>query len=459
MGSGASNLSGSDLSVYQSALTKISQNLSNSTSNASSIDLQSRQYIHFINGGQVGCDSSKIAANRLAYENMCQHGLSTNSGTSPSGTSPSGTNGCDYFFQLGALDQSGWRQCYDDCSNQAVKIFTECTDSEILAMTPTINCNITLSQNSVQNATTSQAADSQVDAAMSTAISSHFESEIDKTINQTNKDLNFMQFNSSDERTALSQSIRNDVMNAIAQSAQNISTTDLNSNQTVDFTNQGIINCSGCGASGTKKSDVMATTKLSSGVNPTTGNCLLEIDQSSLQKANTDQKANAALRSVFNNTVTNDLASKYKLAVTQTNTGVNLAELLLTLLLPLIFLIIFVPSIIFALKRVDGLREALPKIATAVAILLVLGGIVFTGLLLGCQIPVINLPMCNHPSPTPSPTPTPTPTPSPSPKPRDTLHCPDSKYQCIYPNFTTCTATKNCHPQIVNGTTYYCGGC
>ena len=49
MGVGASNLSTSDLSVYQSAITQITQDLLNSTQNASTIDLQSSQTINFNN--------------------------------------------------------------------------------------------------------------------------------------------------------------------------------------------------------------------------------------------------------------------------------------------------------------------------------------------------------------------------------------------------------------------------
>jgi hypothetical protein len=453
MGVGASNMSTSDLSVYQDALTKISSDLISTANNASSISLNSRQIVNFSNGGRIGCDDT-TQANKIKYINLCQHGITDQ--TYPPKSVQAGEIvvekvGCDYFLSIGAMSNADHEQCLNGCSDQANKLFTACTPEEIIASTPTINCSIGIYQTSNQTATTTQAADNNIDASMTTAIASKFESAIDKTISQKNKDFNFMQQNTSDERTALSQSIRNDVRNAISQTSDNISSTFQNQEQVVNFTNQGIINCSGsagvgCGSNPAKSSNVLATdTMPSTKVN---GLCTLVIDQSNLQTASTNQKAAAALKSVFDNIVSNELASSYSLKVDQTNTGVNLAELLLTLLLPLIFLILFVPLCLWAGSKVMGPQGAVAELAKSLGKLLLYGGIVAGIAILilwsACQMPSWG-PTSSGPTwcyhPTLSPTSSATASPSPTPRPRSqNVLCAQSDHRCTYSTYSLCNA-------------------
>ncbi len=438
MGVGASNLSTSDLSVYQSAISKISQDLVNSTSNASSISLQSKQKITFLNGGfnaqAFGCNSK----DKENYINLCQHGT---------------TSGCDYFLQIGAITHDEWVKCKIDCTEQANIIYPKCTPEVILAGTPTINCNIKISQVSNQDATTVQAADSKLDASMSTDISNSFESEIDKQISQTNKDLNFMQFNSSDERTALSQSIKNDISNSISNSSKNLSSTYQNSEQEITFTNTGIINCSGCGSQPIKTSDGLVAETTLPTKEDTNGNCLLDISQSNIQTAAVNQKANAALSSVFNNAVLNELASDYKLAVTQKNAGVNLLDLLMPFIIILVFVLIMAMIGAYTAKGILT-SEFIKPIGWAFAILIVIVGIIVLGLALGCEIvPGWPSHCTNAPDDDASATPAK----------NENDACPDG-FKCVYDSYMSCATSSfpdNCQLTAVgdNDETIFCGRC
>jgi hypothetical protein len=330
----------------------------------------------------------------------------------------------------------------------------------IVAATPTINCNVAIKNISMQSSETTQGAEANLNSNMTSQISNTFESEIDKQINQTNKDLNFMQFNSSDERTALSQSIRNDINNSIANVSKNISTTYLNGKQTINFINDGIINCSGCGQQSIKTapSELMTTETFPSGVNDG-GQCTLLLENSNIQKANTDQKANSALTSIFNNAVANDLTSKYKLAVSQTNTGVNLMELLLSFILPILIILIvcgLVGGYLFKnSKPAASSSESTKPIWIAFAIVIVIGAIFVMILAVSCQLPPYNWP----PNVCPKINSTSSPSPSPSPKPQDP-RCPNG-FKCVYPDLNTCnTETNNqCHPNTTYTPTLYCGAC
>lgn len=456
MGVGASNLSTSDLSVYQAAITKISEDLNNSATNSNSIDLQINQQISFTNGGFngdiFGCDNT---ASRLAYINLCQHGIDTNTSTN---TNTNLNTGCDYFLTVGAFTTSDLETCYSNCADNAIKLFPDCesvlTPELILAATPTINCNVSIENISMQSSSTTQATEANLNSNMSSQISNSFQSEIDKQINQTNKDLNFMQFNSSDERTAVSQSIQNDINNSISNSSQNISTTTQNGVQTINFTNQGIINCSGCGQQSVKQapSKLMTTETFPTGVSDT-GQCMLQLQNSNIQKAVTDQKANSALTSIFNNAVVNDLASQYQLAVAQTNTGINIADLIVALMVPIII------ALLVAAFLVRQVMQSTKVIWIAVAILIVIGGIFAMILAVSCQFPPYNWPpsVCAHMNPTSTPKTTSTTT--------STLQSQDSRcptgFQCTYSSLAACnTATNNqCHPVTTVTPTLYCGSC
>jgi hypothetical protein len=480
MGVGASNLSTTDLSVYQSALTKISQDLLNSTSNASGIDLQSTQTINFLNGvlpnGQPTTNlCTTFSQNKKDFIDLCQHGIIQNQ-TYPPSSPQSGqivveSSGCDYFLSIGAITPDEWQTCYKSCATQAEEIYPMCTADQILAMTPTINCNININQVSSQKSSTIQAAESTVNASMTTGITNRFESDIDKTINQTNKDLNFQQFNSSDERSSVSQSIRNDITNAISNSSQNISTSYQNSSQIVNFTNEGVINCQGC-TSPTFKRPTPPPRAIPIVNSFPTNNCEISINQSNLQDAAVNQKATAALQSIFDNAVSNDLTSKYKLAVTQTNEGINLLSLLLPFIIILALVVVCGLVGGWILKNIMN-SQMLKPIGWAMFVIIIMAAVVFLSLFLGCQLNNVLpnvLPYCatkNTSSPSPSPTSSPTSSPSPTPNPHPpNALCPQTgNVGCVYHDYQTCAdAGRRASPRVSCNYNYnlnhlYCGPC
>lgn len=450
MGVGASNMSTSDLSVYQAAVTKIGEDLNNSAVNSNSIDLQIKQQISFkndgFNGDVFGCNNT---AARLSYINLCQHGIDntlTNANLL--------NTGCDYFLKVGAFTSSDLETCYTNCADDAIKLFPDCastlTPDMIIAATPVINCNVSIKNVSMQSSSTTQGAEANLNSTMVSQISNAFESEIDKQINQTNKDLNFMQFNSSNERTALSQSIKNDINNSISNTSKNVSSTYLNGVQTITFENAGIINCSGCGQLGTKTapSKLMTTETFPTAVD-SSGQCSLRLENSNIQKATTDQKANSALTSIFSNVVANDLTSKYKLAVAQTNVGVNIADILLAFLVPIII------GLIVAAFLAKQILQSTKVIWIAVAVLIIIGGIFAMILAVSCQFPPYDWPpsVCAHVNSTKAPATT-------APAKAQDSRCP-AGFKCVYSSLSTCNeATNNqCHPVTTVTPTLYCGAC
>ena len=148
-------------------------------------------------------------------------------------------------------------QDYNDCIQHVIIYNVQA--AQIRAEQANINCNVSITNVSGQNATTVQMAQSKVNAQMTTDIQNHFESDIDKTINQTNTDLNFMQFNSSTERTTVSQEIRNQITQAISNSSSNLQSSFAGNNQVINFNNSGTINCQGCPAGATTGSALSAT--------------------------------------------------------------------------------------------------------------------------------------------------------------------------------------------------------
>lgn len=366
MGVGASNLSSSDLSVYQSSLTKITQNLVNSTNNASGINLKSEQIINFTNGP--------------AEDNITAMGCNP---VIRNATNDKCVEDCKDYFTMGLINREEWKECKDDCTTNALKLYPSCSTDMIQALTPTINCgNIDIKQFSSMNSSLVQVAENQVNATMTTDVSNSFESVIDKTISQTNKDLNFMQFNSSNERTSMSQSVRNDILNSINNTASNLSSTTQDNKQIITFENEGYINCTGCVNTNDTRSQLMPKTVFPTGV--VSGNCSLTITQENIQTAAVNQKASAAMVSTFNNTVANNLASKYKLDVSQTNDGVSLMDLLL----PFIIILVAIIAIGFIGGYVlKGLTAPIMKnIGRLILVLGTFGGILVLGLALGCEL-------------------------------------------------------------------------
>ena len=263
MGAGASNMSITDLSVYQSSITKIGQNLESRASNINNQTAEGNQTILFKNGTAEGNTCDKRAGIRTESTNSCR-------------------TECEDLLFLGVSksDRIEWlnclrdycedddERCRDDCTStyisitdegivaeancremcdQNAQIITpECTDKQISAFMPSIiGCDIELTQNITQTIGSTQISSAHVDAEMTTDIMNTFENEVEKIINQTNTNLNFNQSNSSQERTKVSQSVRNEISSSIKSIAGNQSNQFAGDHQFIEFTNLGYINCCG----------------------------------------------------------------------------------------------------------------------------------------------------------------------------------------------------------------------
>jgi hypothetical protein len=143
---------------------------------------------------------------------------------------------------------------------------------------------------------------------------------------------------------------------------------------------------------------------------PTTinnGQCSLNLSNESIQDVSTNQKGAAALSSIMNNNLVNDLTSKYKFSATQTNEGFDPADIIrafgdviLAALLPFIIAIVVIGivGVVFLksgaippfMKGPDGKMSSKAKkgFAIAVGILVALAIIIIPSVLYAkCVLP------------------------------------------------------------------------
>lgn len=348
MGAGASNLSVTDLSVYQSAISKINQDLVAKAENINQQDARVKQIIKFKNGDgrETACD--KRSELRTAFVSNCQGECQEIYNKC--------TDNCINLFENNRITFSEFQQCNNDCDENndpnpcmdqcvlnSTTIIPDCTAAESSAMRPTIKgCDIRTNQNAAQSLQATQIASAHVDAEMTANVMNSFESVIDKTISQVNLDLNFQQFNSSEDRTNISQKIRNEISNAIESSATNKTFFNADGTQETEFVNLGFINCCGnvCDPEQTTCSLVANMDPDGNLVeNPTgsPGTCgEISINQEMMQNLQINQTSKSVIESIFNSEVVNDLFSKFTFKLDQVNKGVNLLELLA----PFIFFIL-----------------------------------------------------------------------------------------------------------------------
>lgn len=311
------NISVTDLSVYQSALTHIGQQLNAKASNINQQTVDGRQTIKFINGNSNPClERGKVRNEGLeSCRDDCKEVAK--------------------FFGLSASEQMNYyNECVSECNESAYTNFPDCTpDQEAATKAQILGCDIEISQNAKQSIGATQISDAQVDSEMTASIMNTFENEVEKIISQTNEDINFMQTNSSHERTQVSQQVRSEISNAIDSISSNVNTSYANNEQFVEFTNAGIISCCGnvpCNPDTTdcaklaKFSNTITDGEFTEGYSTQGRACgKINISQDMVQELKTDQTATSVLKSVFNSAVVNDLYNKYKYDLTQKNKGVD----------------------------------------------------------------------------------------------------------------------------------------
>ncbi len=323
---GGSNVSVTDLSVYQSALTKIGQDLNAKASNINQQKASGKQNIRFNNTNPhaISCKDANDQKISNTLENcieQCQENRDT------------------YLAAGGSIEQvhDFYTQCTDVTCPLLANSISPCTDLESkLALPQILGCDIELSQNIEQSIGATQIASAQVDAEMTANIMNTFENEVEKIISQTNEDLNILQSNSAHERTTVSQQVRNEISNAITSMSSNVNTSWVNGEQDVEFNNGGIINCCGnicdpeTNPDCAKIADMTSSVSdegVTEGLNPNSGSIetcgVINISQNMAQQLETKQKASSVIESVFNSSVVNDLYNKYKYSLTQKNAGVD----------------------------------------------------------------------------------------------------------------------------------------
>lgn len=290
------NQSTSELAVYQSAITKIGQDIKNSSSNFNNQVVNVDQEIHVNNEPDDNlCDIRNL---RMAE---CIKDCINN-------PNQSDTRFDSCISACNSLD------CDEIQFQEAVKLQER---------TGVMECNVRIANDSTTNIGSTQIAKTNTTAQMTTAIANQFDSEVDRKIAQKNADLNFGQFNSSTDRTSVSQNVKNSINNAINTSAQNVSSQLSNAKQVINFTNRGFIrtitdpNASAdCNELGVqclppKQGDV--------------GTC--DFSNKAFSDLQSQNDASSVLESFFTSDVVNDLSSKFKLDLSQTNQGVKVGEL------------------------------------------------------------------------------------------------------------------------------------
>jgi hypothetical protein len=340
---GGNNISISDLSVYQSSLNKISQDLETKTQNINQQTAKAEQKITFINSPSSSNPCNERDELKFKYIARCEEN-------------------CNKLQVNPDLIQS----CTNYCPTNANIIFPACTPQERAALMPSIvGCNINLSQNIEQSLAATQIASSFVDSQMTADIMNKFESQVDKIISQKNKDFNILQSNSSNERTSISQEVRNEVSNAIRSISDNQSSQFVNGVQEVTFLNQGYISC----CNNKCDPNIVDCGIVDSFGSKINGCGDININQSTLQNLKTDQTATSVIESIFNSNVVNDLFSKYKFDLTQSNVGVDPWGFMFMLVA---LVGIFVVAFYFVGRHITEIAvKALPYIFVVVILLLI----------------------------------------------------------------------------------------
>lgn len=243
--------------------------------------------------------------------------------------------------------------CIKDCN------LFKCTQQELIEFKPVtpvvdVKGNIVLSNDMDNSVVINQLAESQVTAQMKTDLTNKATSEVFKEISQKNKGLNINQENSSDERTNITQMIKNAVSQAISGRADNFNRTEVNGVQTIEFINNGVIKSDG---------DLILSNK-------------------SINDINNSQTATSVVNAVMDTVIKNDLTSKYTFKLSQTNEGIDPFAILGMILM----IIVAVVAGFILITATGGMQIA----KTLIIGISVLGGIALVGFIVYIIVAVSN---------------------------------------------------------------------
>lgn len=465
MGAGASNISTSDLSVFQSAISEVSQNISNEASNVSNMEFNIEQVIKFQNGSDAilpqennPCNMRELSA--LDCELKCNpsitsHIVSTNGVRNDVNCDNKygklnvdfigDENECDYNYdqpdslkvcnkqfirskcelqeqydnldacrgdikkykqiinnnKIKFVDEETYKTNYsklprcninssEDCyytdvslSNQfyCLKMPTLQTTEECKSSCSKIRCsedlaykyqelmtrggviegydiNITNDLDNTVNNTQVASVDTSVQ--LISKITNQFDNEITKEITQKNTGINFGQYNSSQERTDITQKTLNTVKQAVNSAAKNVSYTKADGKQIIEFINYGVIKAdSKCSNEPVKDSsgNIIQPANIIKSSNGEENPCLyasngkIEITNKAVNNMSNDQTSKSILSALMDSSILNEMKNKYTLKVSQTNAGLDLTMIFLLIFLIILAFLFGGLVILFILKK------------------------------------------------------------------------------------------------------------
>ena len=204
--------------------------------------------------------------------------------------------------------------CIDNCNKLA------CSAEKIKLLTPAppylnVEGNICLQNTAKSTFNSTQFAEATTKAILTSAITSQFQNDITKTISQTNKGINFNQENNSQERTSITQKVRNTISQALSASSKNNVIQSDKTKQINNFIlNRGTVTVTsgGCKSAGDPLNDQCVNVKTSPG-------CGLLLTNESISELNSTQTAKSVVDALLNSNILNDLKNEYDFKATQTN--------------------------------------------------------------------------------------------------------------------------------------------
>lgn len=325
--------------------------------------------------------------------------------------------------------------CSADC-----KSLYSCTPEELVAFKPeqamleVIGGSICLQNKASATFVSTQVAEATTTAILENQITNQFQNDISKTINQLNKGMNFGQENNSQERTSLTQKVRNTVSQSISSSSSNQTVQGDNTTQTINFTiPSGKVRISkDCGTESGIKC-VNSNPTLPGLFCPDGG---LILSNEAVSQLNANQTATSVVDALLNSNILNDMRNKYSFTASQTNDNDILGGLFNLLMSYILLIVVFaiialVGAGILAKTSLNFLNSFLDILKNkwfwiAFIILTVLG----VGVYLAVAQPWVKTTTTTNPNPSGQTTP--------SPPPEDPSKPGPSEIECVVNNMAGC---------------------
>lgn len=269
--------------------------------------------------------------------------------------------------------------CAADC-----KSLYSCTPEELEAFKPVqaelnvIGGSICLQNKASSTFVSKQVAEATTKAILESAITNQFQNDITKTITQKNKGINFNQENNSQERTSITQKVRNTISQAISSASSNQTVQGDATKQVINFTvASGKVTISkDCG----KESGCITSNPTIPGQFCPGGGLVISND--AISDMNSTQTSRSVVDALLNSGILNDLSNKYSFTAEQTNDNDILGGLF-ALLMGYIVLIVVVAIIALvtagflaktSLSFLNSLLDVLKKIWIPTLVVAVLAG-------------------------------------------------------------------------------------